>query len=108
MDELDIRERGGVRNGEPQFSDKRLFMQLLAFGGCEDSAALAQDLRAAGIDGVLYEDVNDPKGIGLLTWSDDPNFFVETLRPALHSGAFASLTQKLEYSMLGRTLLAGA
>ena len=37
----DISERGGVKNGQPQRSDDRLFMQLVAFGGCADSAALA-------------------------------------------------------------------
>ena len=107
MEELDIRERGGVRNGEPQISEKRLFMQLLAFGGCDDPGALAQALTVEGIDGVLYKDVNDPRGIGLLTWSDDPNFFVEKLRPILNSDAFCALDQKLEYSMFGRTYSLG-
>ena len=107
MEELDIRERGGVRNGAPQLSDKRLFMQLLAFGGCNDTSALTKVLSSADIDGVLYEDVNDPRGVGLLTWSDDPNFFIEDLRPVLHSDAFAALDQKLEYSMMGRTYSLG-
>ena len=107
MEELDIRERGGVRNGEPQVSDKRLFMQLLAFGGCDDTLALENALSAANIEGVLYEDVNDPLGVGLLTWSDDPNFFIDELRPVLHASAFADLEQKLEYSMLGRTYSIG-
>jgi hypothetical protein len=106
-DGLDIRERGGVRNGQPQLSDKRLFMQLLAFGSCDDPAALVKVLNERGIAGVLYEDVNDPHGIGLLTWSDDPNFFVRELRAVLKSPEFAGLEQKLEYSMLGRTYSLG-
>ena len=56
-DETDVRERG--RGGA---TDRRLFMQLLAFGGAPDSAVLARALEAAGIDGVLYEDLNDPAG----------------------------------------------
>ena len=29
----DLSEKGGAKNGQPQRSDQRLFMQLLAFGG---------------------------------------------------------------------------
>lgn len=107
MDQLDIRERGGVRNGEPQLSEKRLFMQLLAFGACGDPAPLAQVLADHKIDGVLYQDVNDASGIGLLTWSEDPNFFIDRLRPALQTPHFVALKPKLEYSMLGRTYSLG-
>ncbi len=107
MDELDIRERGGPRNGQPQFLDRRLFMQLVAFGGSTDTAKLIQVLEAANIPGVLYEDVNDPQGVALLTWSDDPSFFLTCTRHILRAPEFASLTQKLEYSMLGRTYSIG-
>ena len=105
--ELDIREKGGVRNGVPQFSDRRLFMQLLAFGDAEDTSALVRALEAARVPAVLYADVNDPHGVGLLTWSDSPDLFVSRLREFLKSGQFAGLTPKLEYSMLGRTYALG-
>jgi hypothetical protein len=107
MEELDIRERGGVRNGQAQLSENRLFMQLLAFGACGDPSAVAQVLSERKIDGVLYEDVNDANGVALLTWSRDPNFFIDRLRPVLHTPAFAALEPKLEYSMLGRTYSLG-
>ena len=58
-----------MKNGQPQRSDARLFMQFLAFGGCADATPLADHLSRAKIAGVLYEDVNDPRGIGLLTFS---------------------------------------
>src|SRR3954462_7965655 len=45
----DLSEKGGVRNGEPQRSNDRLFMQFLAFGNCLDVRPLAQALTAAGI-----------------------------------------------------------
>ena len=105
--ELDIREKGGVRNGVPQFSNRRLFMQLLAFGDAEDASALARALETARIPAVLYADANDPHGVGLLTWSDAPDFFVSRLREFLKNGQFAGLTPKLEYSMLGRTYALG-
>jgi hypothetical protein len=107
MDELDIRERGGMRNGEPQFLDRRLFMQLVAFGGCQTTATLVEALESAGIEGVLYEDANDPRGIALLTWSDDPGYFLNCVRKVLRGPAFSSLEQKLEFSMLGRTYSIG-
>jgi hypothetical protein len=108
MDEkLDLREKGGVRNGLQQVSDRRLFMQLLAFGDAEDTASLVRALEAASVPGVLYADANDPHGVGLLTWSDKQDFFVARLRDFLKRAEFAALTPKLEYSMLGRTYALG-
>jgi chlorite dismutase len=103
----DLSEKGGVKNGQPQRSNERLFMQFLAFGGCADAAPLADVLARAKITGVLYEDVNDPRGIGLLTFSDDPDFFLDRVRPVLNEPAFAGLTQKPHYTMLGRTYSIG-
>ena len=42
-------------------------MQLLAFGGCADRARRRAHLGEAGDRGVVYEDVNDPRGIAVLT-----------------------------------------
>jgi hypothetical protein len=107
VEPLDIREKGGMRGGEPQTSDRRLFMQLLAFGNSDDTDNLAGALDGADMEGVLYEDVNDPRGVGLLTWSDDPDFFVKKLRPFLRHSAFHALTFKPEYTMMGRTYSIG-
>ena len=73
----DISERGGVKNGQPQRSNDRLFMQLLAFGGCADSAGLAGAVAGSGLEAVLYEDVNDPRGVALLTFNRDPAAFLD-------------------------------
>ena len=64
-----------MKDGQPQRSDDRLFMQFLAFGGCPDVRPWRCALAAAGIPGVLYEDVNDPRGVGLLTFDQDPATF---------------------------------
>ena len=103
----DLSERGGTKNGEPQRSDARLFMQLLAFGECADTRALAVPLEDAGISGVLYEDVNDPRGIALLTFGEDPGVFLDRVRPVLNTPLFGELVQKPEYTMLGRTYAIG-
>jgi len=105
-----------MRGGEQQTSDRRLFMQFLAFGGSGgtggDSAALIEALNNSGLNGVLYEDANDPNGVGLLTWSDDPEFFVTKVRALFSNGpagseAFRALTLKPEYTMMGRTYSIG-
>ena len=103
----DLSEKGGMRNGQPQRSDERLFMQLLVYGGCADALRPAEALAAAGVTGAVYADANDPQGIGILTVSSDPNFFVNTLRPLLNSPAFESLTFKPDFTMLGRTYALG-
>ena len=103
----DISERGGMKDGQPQRSDRRLFMQFLVFGTCPDPAPLADALKADGIDSVLYEDMNDPRGVALLTFSEDPSFFLDRVRPALNRAPFAALTQKHEYTMVGRTYSLG-
>jgi hypothetical protein len=107
VEQLDIREKGGVRAGVQQTSDRRLFMQVLAFGGARDTEKLKAALENSGLEAVLYEDVNDPYGVGLATWSDDPDFFIAKLRPFLHGSAFSELTLKPEYTMMGRTYAIG-
>jgi len=103
---LDIRERGRA-NGEVIYSDRRLFMHFLAYGEATGTALLAEALDEAGIDGVLYADLNDPQGVGLLTFSEDPNFFVDSLRPFLNRAPFAALRPKPEHTMFGRTYALG-
>jgi len=103
----DLSEKGGVKDGAPQRSDRRLFIQFMAFGGCPDATPLADALARAKVPGVLYEDVNDPRGVGLLTLSEDPDFFLDRVRPLLNGPGFSLLVQKPEYTMLGRTYAIG-
>jgi hypothetical protein len=103
----DISEKGGRKGGQPQRSDERLFMQLLAFGNCADTQPVQRHLEQSGIESVLYEDVNDPRGIAILTVTKDPVAFVERVRPALNSGPIASLALKPELTMFGRTYALG-
>src|SRR5687768_4045195 len=99
----DLSEKGGLKEGVPQRSDDRLFMQLLAFGQCDDAAAVARQLEGAGIEGVVYEDLNDPRGIGVLSLDRSPDVFVERVRPELKKGACGGMTLKPEFTMFGRT-----
>lgn len=99
----DISEKGGLKGGQPQRSDERLFMQLLAFGGCPDPRPLGPHLAAAGVTGVVYEDLNDPRGVAVLAVSRDPGFFLDVLRPALNAGPFELLRAKRRFRLFGRT-----
>lgn len=103
----DLSEKGGLKNGEIQRSDERLFMQLLAFGGCRDIGVVGQALASLPIETVLYEDLNDPHGIAVLAISTGPDAFVDTLRPALRAAPFDALELKPEYAMVGRTYALG-
>jgi chlorite dismutase len=103
----DLSEKGGMKGGEPQRADTRLFMQLLAFGGCADTAPLVTELARSDIEGVLYEDMNDPRGVALLTLSENPALFVDRIRPLLNRAPFVSLVQKPEFTMVGRTYSIG-
>lgn len=100
---LDLSEkgRGGIS------LDRRLFMQFLAYGDVTDAQALGEALAEADLDAVLYADINDPRGVGLLTLSQEPDFFVGDLRRLLNRPPFSDLAPKPEYTMFGRTYAIG-
>ena len=47
--------------------------------------------RRSRLEAVLYQDVNDPRGIGVLTLAEDPAVFVHGLRELLNAEPFAGL-----------------
>jgi Chlorite dismutase len=100
---IDVQEHGA--NG--QASERRLFMQLSAFGGCLDVKPLLQALESSRVEAVLYQDLNDARGVGVVAMSEDPVFFVTTWREVLNADPFAGLTQKPELAMFGRTYASG-
>lgn len=100
---VDVRERGA----QGQVADRRLFMQLQVFTGCADAKPLVQALEAARLEAVLYHDVNDPRGVGVLAMSEDPATFVEGLRDALNADPFTGLAHRPELTMFGRTYASG-
>lgn len=103
----DLSEKGGPIDGRPQSLDRRLFMQLTAFGGCLDWEPVAKALGGSGIEAVLYEDLNDPRGLAVLTMNEDPEDFHKKVRPLFNRPPFAALSPKAEYAMLGRTYALG-
>jgi Chlorite dismutase len=100
---VDVQERGA----RGQTSNRRLYMQLQVFGGCADAKPLIRALEAGRGETVLYADVNDPRGVGVLAMSEDPAFFVGAHRELFNAEAFAPLTHRPELTMLGRTYSSG-
>jgi chlorite dismutase len=106
-DETDVIEHGRTAEGESLSLDRRLFMQLYAFGGARDTARLTEAFAEAGIDAVLYEDANDPQGVAVLTLSEDADDFVTTTRRLFSRSPFVELEPKPELTMFGRTYTLG-
>lgn len=113
---IDVLEYGGKREGVRQQMDRRLFMQLLvidapsAQNADETAKDLAERCGRAGIAAVVYADAMSPRGLGLLTWSDDPSHFVRKVRPLFFGDAHEPLAQcsvRPEFAMVGRTYATG-
>jgi hypothetical protein len=94
----------GTRGRE---SNRRLFMQFMAFGECADAEPVIEAVEAAGFPAVVYADLHDPFGIGLLTMTEDPEFLAGPWRELLRSSPLAELRFKPQYTMLGRTYTLG-
>ncbi len=106
--EPDIHEHGRAADGSELLSDRRIYMQLLAFSGCRDPQPLIERLQSWGWDAVLYQDASDPWGVGLLLMDVDPTFFVQTAAPALRSDEFFSaLTPRPEMTLFARSYSIG-
>jgi chlorite dismutase len=115
---IDVDEHGGKKDGVKQAMNERLFMQLLVFrvpagsqpvsGGAKSApdavgAELLALLRAREIPGVVYADANDPRSLGLLSWSADPAHFVRTVRPLFSEPPLSNVTLRDDLTMIGRT-----
>jgi chlorite dismutase len=105
--QLDLSEKGKDKDGQTISLNRRLFMQLLAFGASRNPGPLVEALEQADVDGALYLDLNDPQGVALVAMHEDPDYFVTELRQLLNQPAFTSLTPKPEYTMFGRTYALG-
>jgi hypothetical protein len=110
---VDVSERGADVDGKPQVMDRRLFMQLLVVRApvgrdpASVGAELADATAAVGLPSVVYDDVNDPSGFGLLTWSEDPGHFVSKVRPLFGRPGLRDVALRPELTMMGRTYSQG-
>lgn len=110
---IDVWERTKPHSGSVQAMNRRLFMQLLVFD-CEPATGCAavvsqleKQLQKAKAPFVLYEDLNHPLGLGLLTWSEDPNDFITRVRPCWTAEVAPKLRLRPDFTMFGRTYATG-
>jgi hypothetical protein len=111
---IDVLEYGGKRDGARQTMDRRLFMQLLIVdlpGGHRPDEAgkrLADACARDRVPAVVYADAMSPRGVGLLTWSEDPSHFVRAVRPLFaNDPLLAQAALRDDYAMIGRTYATG-
>ncbi len=110
---VDVLEHGAQVGGRTQAMDRRLFMQLMVWdvapttSGQAVAEQLSSTMREQGIGHVVYADVNQPRGVAVLTWAEDPAHFVQKVRGVYGGEAFKDLTLRPGFSMLGRTYSQG-
>ncbi len=105
---LDIREIGTPIDGEPQFSDRRLFFQLHAFEECHDPISVIKVLENSSLNAVLYDDLNHPTGVGVLFMAEDPSELItESHTLLLKAQETSNLIYRSEMTMTGRTYSSG-
>ena len=105
---IDLREKGKNADGHTIYHDSRLYMQLLVFTGLgDDPQIISSDLEKTDFCGALYSSLHDPKGLGLLTVSEDPQLFATELPTYLRSSRFSTLQCRTDWTMVGRTYSIG-
>ncbi len=103
---IELSEKGRGSDGQPISLDRRLFMQFMAFRH-GDRSALVTEIQNRNAQVVVYQDLNDAKGFGLIVFCEDPSYLVEQIHPLLNDGSQTTLVQKPEFTMLGRTYSIG-
>ncbi|MEM7019186.1 MAG: chlorite dismutase family protein [Pseudomonadota bacterium] len=102
-----LEEFGKNADGERISLARRVYMQLLVFSNCTQTEPIIQKLEATEAHSVVYADVNDPQGIGLLFCHEEPDWFVTELRQLLYTEPFINLSPKPALTMFGRTYSIG-
>lgn len=106
-DTVDLAEKGRS-GGQVTRLDRRLYMQLHVIEGYYNEAELIDTLNEQSSDQfVLYADLNHPRGLGLLSWDEDPGAMTDRARDLVDAPGFAELRVRPELSMLGRSYAVG-
>lgn len=102
------------RGGNGQTCEERLYVQLHVLDANSSAnlpgarEKLKKQLETRDVSSVVYDDVNNPRSIGLLTWSTDPSHFVKVVNPILQMGGIGDvLTPRPRWTMFGKTYANG-
>ncbi len=105
---VEIREIGVPIDGEPQYSDNRLYFQLHVFSNCYDPTSVIETLETGKLNTVLYDDLNHPTGISVLFMAEDPAVLMTESRILLQRvNDHSNLNYRPEMTMVGRTYSSG-
>ena len=105
---VDLKEMGAPIDGKPQVSERRLFFQLHVFEDCSDASAVIEILEESRLNAVLYDDFNNPTGIGVLFIVEDPAVLTTDARDLLAEfQRAANPLYRAEMTMIGRTYSSG-
>ena len=110
---INVAERAGHHTGNPQEMNRRLFMQLVVYHcgqGMQPAAiteVIAERMREQGQPVVIYADVSNPRGLGVLTFSEEPNDLVGPVRATFASAPLDAITLDTRMNMIGRSYASG-
>lgn len=102
--QIDLAERGRDAEGNLIKFDQRLFMQFTAYRRANVSA-VANRFAEGNIQAVIYQDINDPHGCGVLAYCQDPGYLIDTIQTVTSTPEAGELQD--EFTMLGRTYSIG-
>lgn len=108
---VDVWERTKGYTGPAQAMDRRLFMQLFVFD-CDPAVGPSQAIKQLdsalsehAACAVVYHDVNNPYGVGVLSWSEQPGDFISKVRPCFDG--ISCLRIRHDFTMVGRSYASG-
>ena len=101
---VDLSEKG-LNKGNPISLDRRLFMKFTAFNGCNDVDQAISALDSCSC--AVYLDINNPRGLGIISLAENPSDFIDILRPVFNREPFDKMQHIESFDMLGRTYSIG-
>lgn len=103
---IDLSEKGRGSDGKPVSLNRRLFMQFMAFRNANFDF-LVDQFKSISAQAVIYKELNDAQGIGVMVYCEDPGYIVDQIQPILCREELKDMEFREEFTMLGRTYSIG-
>ena len=108
---INLSEKGRSEDGKPISLNRRLFMQFNAFRNGRPKA-IANAFEEISAQAVIYQDLHDPNGFGVMAYCEDPGYLVDKIQPVFqkelaHESKSAPMEYREEFTMVGRTYSIG-
>ena len=81
-------------------------MQFMAFRNA-DQGFLTQQFEKISAQAVVYQELSDAKGTGIMIYCEDPGYIVDQIHPILNSSELSAMEFREEFTMVGRTYTIG-